>query len=426
MNDKAKHARARFELDCTAGIRGYQKSWFADLQQRVEAGEDFLLVEAVSPHEIFEAMGILFVTNEWWSGIVASRRLSPYYFDLLEQKGFSKGLERYCALSLAGALDNGAHPEPALGGLPKPLAYIQGMPEATRIEFGERNATEMGIPYISVAAPQTGRQMPARWWEVARHGWEEVCPSWQLDYQHEQYNRMIKQLEELTGKSFDMDKLREVNALSNRQQEIFEDIRNMIITAPKSPVNLPEMLGNVMAIQWQRGTQWAVDAATALRDEIRARVDSEQWTCPNETYRFAWAGPGLWQNTGFYRMFEESHGAVFVQSIYMSIAIDGYPRYGDDPVRAIASRYCAFGLYTTDWPAWQAKQHRCDGVITVKASVNALQREMLKREGIPLLALDIDLVDGRTWDEAAVREAMTRFIAEEVEPRRQQRSSGVA
>ncbi len=421
----ATRAKPRFELDCSPGIRRYQKQWFADLRERVvSGGEPFLLMEASSPHEIVESFDIPFVTNEWWSGVVAAHRQSPYYFELLEREGYSTELERYPAVSLGIAIDKGAHPEPAWGGLPKPAMYIQGMPEATRVEFVERVASEMGIPMISLAPPVTGQPMPARWWEVARHGWEALCPAWQLDYLNDRYWQLIRELENLSGRKFDMDRLREINALSNRQQEIFEEVRDMIITAPKSPAALSEMLGNVMAIQWQRGTPWAVDAATSLRDEIRDRVANEQWTCPNEQYRFAWAGPGLWQNTGFYRMFEDSHGAVFVQSMYMSLAVDGYPRYGTDPVRALASRYCAFGIGTLDWQAHDALTHRCDGVVTVKASVYGLLRTVLERAGIPLLVLDIDLVDARTWDEDAVRDSMSRFIEDEVEPRRRRRAAG--
>lgn len=418
--------KPRFELECSPDIRGYQKQWYADLRQRVvEGGENFALTEAMTPHEILEAMEIPFVTNEWWSGIVTAHRQSPYYFDLMEEKGYSPGLERYCALSLAGALDKGAHPEPAWGGLPQPSLFVQGMPEATRVEFGERNATEHGVPFISLSPPQTGQPMPLRWWEVARHGWEALCPTWQLDYMTDKFWDMIHQLEDIFGATFDMDKLREVNGISNRQQAVFEEIRDLIITAPKAPVALSEMLGNVMAIQWQRGTPWALEAATRLRDEIQARVDAENWTCPNEQYRFAWVGPGLWQNTAFYRMFEDSHGAVFVQSMYMSLAIDGYPRYGADPVRALASRYCAFGIGTLDWQAHEALTHRCDGIVTVKASVSGLLRKVLADADLPLLVLDIDLVDARTWDEEAVQEAMGRFIEDEVEPRRKRRLAGV-
>lgn len=416
----ATKKKPRFELECSPEIRGYQKQWYADLRERVvSGGEPFLLVEAETPHEIFEAFDVPYVTNEWWSGIVASHRQSPYYLDVLAKAGYSKTLEMYPALSLCSAIDKGAHPEPAWGGLPNPSMFVQGYYEATRQEFGERVAAETGARFVSVAVPQTGQPMPLRWWESSRHGWEALCPTWQLDYVHQRYWDLVRQLEDLTGRPFDMDKLREVNRIANRQQEVFEEVRDMIISAPKSPVALSEMLGNVMTIQWQRGTQWALDAATRLRDEIRARVDAEQWTCPNEQYRFAWAGAGLWQNTAFYRMFEDTHGAVFVQSMYMSLAVDGYPRYGADPLRALASRYCAFGRGTLDWQAQDAINHRCDGVVTVKASYSGLMQKVLERAGVPLLVLDIDLVDSRTWDEEAVQAAMGRFIEEEVEPRRQ-------
>ena len=55
-----------------------------------------------------------------------------------------------------------------------------------------------------------------------------------------------------------------------------------------------------------------------------------------------YVGAGLWQNLEFFTEFEEKYGAVFVRSNYLSIASDGYLRYGTrDALRCLASRYTA-------------------------------------------------------------------------------------
>ena len=38
-----------------------------------------------------------------------------------------------------------------------------------------------------------------------------------------------------------------------------------------------------------------------------------------------WVGRGLWFNLGFYQHFRSGYGAVFVWSMYLAIAADGYP-----------------------------------------------------------------------------------------------------
>jgi hypothetical protein len=104
--------------------------------------------------------------------------------------------------------------------------------------------------------------------------------------------------------------------------------------------------------------------------------------------------------------------------MYMSIAIDGYPRYGRDPVRALAARYCGIGLGSLDWDIHDAKVHKVDGVVTVANSVSGRARAALAKADLPLLALDVDLVDGRTWNEDVVNSQMRGFIENELASRR--------
>ncbi len=421
MSEPARK-KSRFDLECSPGIRGYQKEWFADLRRKaMEQGAPFVMTEALTPHELFEAFDLPFVTGEWWSGVVAANRQAAYYLKVLEEAGYSKRLERYGAIAMGEGIDAGANPEPVWEGLPSPAMVVCAMTDPTRIEMAERTARVHNARLFTLTMPQTGVPMPSRWWETSRRGWEQIAPAWQLDYTTQLFWRLIHELEDMTGRELDIDRLRAIVEMTNQQNQMFEDVRDVICTAPKTPVGLPEMLGDVMALQWQRGTPWALEQATRFRDEIRQRAANEQWICPNEQYRFSWVGAGLWQNTGFYRMFEESHGAVFVQSMYMSLGVDAYRRFGPDVVRGLASRYSAFGLYTADWQAHEALIHRCDGVVCLAKNISGIMRCAFEQVGIPVLALDLDHVDGRSWDEQAVRDAMSRFIEEKVEPRRRAR-----
>jgi hypothetical protein len=72
----ATHDRA-LELPCTAAAKAYQKTFGAALRERVvERGEPFAVAQADTPHEIFHAMDIPVVSNQWWSAYISAKRLS--------------------------------------------------------------------------------------------------------------------------------------------------------------------------------------------------------------------------------------------------------------------------------------------------------------------------------------------------------------
>src|SRR5690606_18739917 len=58
----------RHGLECTAAAKAYQKAFGTELKARVvERGEPFAVAQADTPHEIFHAMDIPIVSNQWWS-----------------------------------------------------------------------------------------------------------------------------------------------------------------------------------------------------------------------------------------------------------------------------------------------------------------------------------------------------------------------
>jgi benzoyl-CoA reductase/2-hydroxyglutaryl-CoA dehydratase subunit BcrC/BadD/HgdB len=234
----------------------------------------------------------------------------------------------------------------------------------------------------------------------------------------------VKRLEALGGRKLDQAALAAHMARVNTQEEIFAATRRLIAGAPRTPVRMTEQIANVMATQWVRGSDWALTHAQRFHDEVRQRVDHGVACCPGERTRLMWVGAGLWHDTDFYNAFEESHGAVFNWSMYLAFGPDGYIRYGlDDPMAALASRVASFNEYlhhppwAAEWMVAQAREHRIDAALVLRpasmkpaASGRLFIEQALEEAGIPVLAVDADVVDARAWDPVAARHAVRCFL----------------
>ncbi len=325
------------QLEVTRALRAYQRDWFARLREQVfEQGRPYVIGGALVPHEIFEALDLPFITDVWYLGLVAARRQSAYYSTFLADQGYHEGLSRYGALALAVLLDED-NPDKPWGGLPKPALVVTGA--------GDRGADVLarfaGADRIPLEMPVISRPV-TNWWEMSRWQWEDLDQTDRIDVMLEQVNDLVAAAERIAGRKLDIDRLREIVDRVNEQEEYFDEVRTIIATAEKLPARLGEVMGQTMGIQWHRGTEWALHQAHAFRDEIKHRADNQMWVCPHEKYRLMYVGAGLWQNLDFFTEFEDRYGAVFVRSNYLSIASDGYLRYGTrDPLRCLASRYVA-------------------------------------------------------------------------------------
>src|ERR1019366_6837977 len=223
-------------------------------------------------------------------------------------------------------------------GLPKPALISARLTCDCIQRVFETWAEACGTEFIPIDNPGA-TELPPRWWELSRHRWKELFESHRLDLTVAQFQILIAALERITKRAFDPAALRTLMEGVNRQEEYFEEVRDLICKAPKTPVRMNEQISNVMAAQWLRGSEWAINHARTFRDEVKARVDQGIAACPSERSRLMWVGAGLWHDTDFYTAFEEKYGAVFVWSMYLAFGPDGYIRYGlDDPLRALASR----------------------------------------------------------------------------------------
>lgn len=414
--------RSRKSLASLASFGAYQREWFQQVRTEVAAGAPLAVVNANSPQEILRAMGVPFVVNQWWASIAAAKQQSGRYFDLLTKHGYPSDAEAYSAQGLAAAFDDDATQAP-WGGLPRPR-FVQAVlgTDATPRIF-DHWARETGADlFLFERSIESRIDFPIDWWDSLQDRWDATLEPERLDLMVAELRTLIERIEAVSDRRFDPDRFVEILDLVNEQEDYYRRTRDLIAGAHPAPVSISDTMPATMVPQWHRGTVWARDAAKAFHDEVAARHAAGEAACPNERLRLMWVGRGMWSDMGFYQRWEESHGAVFVWSMYLALAADGYIRRaapGQDPMRALAARFVTMGdelrmpTWAGAWHVREAESHAVDGAIAL-SDADPFVLRALRQAGVPVLALDLDNYNREASDAAAIDRRIEDFLTGDV------------
>ena len=162
--------RSRKSLACTAEATAYQKAFGKELRRKVvDEQQPFAIVQADTPHEIFHAMNIPIITNQWWSAYISAKQLSGRYFDALVEAGYPANSCKYCTLGLACTLANDPETAP-WGGLPKPTVLVARLTcDCIQHVFGQW-AEALDSEFFPMEAPAWVDKDP-RWYANAKSDW---------------------------------------------------------------------------------------------------------------------------------------------------------------------------------------------------------------------------------------------------------------
>lgn len=406
--------RSHKALASTADFAAWQRDWFAEVRRKAAEGP-FAVVNADAPQEILRAMDIPYVVNQWWASIVAAKQRGRDYAALLRAADYPSDVESYSAQGLAAALDKDVERAP-WGGLPKPdiLALTAGSDAGPKLF--EAWSDETGAELFVFSRSIEGRwDLPIDWWAGLPERWEETLEAERLDLLTAQLKASIPRLEAITGRKFEPGRFVEVMNLVNEQEDYYRRTRDLIAATHPAPAGIVDTMPATMVPQWHRGSTWGRDAAKRFYEEVAARVEAGEAACASERIRLMWVGRGLWSDMGFYQRWEESHGAVFVWSMYLGLAADGYLRAFDgekDAMRALAARFVTMGdeLRMPTWAgAWHVKEAQTHGVRGAVAIDDAdpFVLAALERAGVPVLRLPMS---NMSLEGDALEATVTAFI----------------
>jgi 2-hydroxyglutaryl-CoA dehydratase, D-component len=356
--------------------------------------------------------------------VVAAKQKAGEYRSKLRKLGYPDDREQYTALSFASSLDTDPSSAP-WGGLPRPsILHAVASGDAMRKLF-EAWARHTGAECLLLERSNSWTDdIRPEWWALAHDRWSELIEGDRLDLMTAELEGVVRYLEQRTGRQWSEARFREVMALVNEQELYYLRTRDLIASARPAPVSIADTMPATMIPQWHRGSTWGRDAGRALYEAVAARVADRIGPCPDEQVRLMWLGRGMWFNMGFYQYFERSHGAVFVWSIYLALAADGYIRRfkpDEEPMRALAARFVTMGdelrspTWASQWHLKEARSHGIDGVVSL-GRVGYFDRLAFERAGIPVLELDVSHVDASGWDDDGIRRTVASFIEDRAAP----------
>jgi benzoyl-CoA reductase/2-hydroxyglutaryl-CoA dehydratase subunit BcrC/BadD/HgdB len=413
--------RSRKTLACTGEATAYQKQYVADLRRRVvDDGEPFAIVQADTPHELFHAMDIPIITNQWWSAYISAKQLSGRYFEVLAERGYPGNGCKYCSLGLACTLANDPASAP-WGGLPKPTVLVARLTCDCIQHVFQQWATALGSEFFALEAPAWPKKDPD-WFRHSRTQWREVYDPDRIALLVTEMRDLITLLENRTGRRFDEAKFQYLMERVNEQEGYLWEAAQAIGRTRPCPVSIAEQMPNTMIPQWHRGSDWAVNHARRFRDEVLERVEQGLGAAAHERIRLMWIGAGVWHDPGFYQALEQRLGAVFAWSMYLPFSGAQYIRELDgDPMSALASRICSMNEvlhlppWMNEWMVSEADRCGIDAAVQLLPPDNRLSQSgtrltalSLEAAGVPVLTIDADMVDARNWD----HDRMVGLVAE--------------
>lgn len=418
----------RDELECTAAAKAFQRNFAAELKARVvDGGQPFAVAQADTPHEIFHAMDIPIVSNQWWSAYISAKRLATRYVGVLDALGYPSNRCSYCTLGLGCTLADDPQTAP-WGGLPKPTVLVARLTcDCIQQVFGAW-AEAMQTEFFAMEAPAWLDTLP-QWYRHSRSRWEEVYGSDRIALLAAEMRELIALLERKTDRRFEPDRLTSLMHRINEQEALLAEAAVIAGEARPCPVSINDQMTNTMITQWHRGSEWALAHARRFRDEVAERAsagvgvrnDSSE---TRENIRLMWIGAGLWHDTAFYRVLEERLGAVFVWSMYLPFAGAQYIReIKGRPLEALASRICSMNEvlhlppWMSEWLVSEATRCSIDAAVMLvppdnrlSQSGTLLSRDALEASGVPTLLLDADMVNTRDWDHDKAVAVVERFL----------------
>jgi benzoyl-CoA reductase subunit B len=364
----------------------------------------------------FDLLPVLPEINALQSGM---RKLSGEYISEAEKQGHSEDVCTYVKCDI-GMLKKG-NIGPTGKRLPKPdlllLSYTGCFTflkwfELLREEYGDVPVAMLHVPYQANGV-------------IEPHQREYVVQQMRTE--------VIPKLEQVSGRKFDEDRLREMLRLSAQAED---DLVWTLESAKLTPSPIDAYFGGVYYIgpifSAFRGTPEAVDYYKALRAEVQERIDAglgpvtPDGPMAREKYRLVVEGPPNWTSfREFWKMFYEEE-AVVVASTYTKVGglyDRGFRHDPDHPLETLAD-YC-LGCYTNlglptrlDLLERYVREYNADGFLinSVKScnsfSVGQLMmlRQLEERTGVPGAFIESDLVDPRYFSAANIKNRIESYL----------------
>jgi benzoyl-CoA reductase subunit B len=245
---------------------------------------------------------------------------------------------------------------------------------------------------------------------------------------------VVRQLQELiaacsriTGRPFDIDRLREVLAFSAQAEEGWSRAKALCKRKPAPFDAYFDSINMMGPINVLRGTREAAEFFDFAVEAYEALAAQQKSPLPAERFRTIVEGPPPYPYYRNFRNLFAAWGAVAVNSTYSTVG--GLWEFGfrHDPQRPLESiaeqmivenltnrsltaRYQQIRRYVEDWEADALVIHSIKSCRLFSAGQGDMREYFTRELGIPTLLVESDLEDPRYYSEAQMRNRIDAFF----------------
>ncbi|MHC4847666.1 MAG: 2-hydroxyacyl-CoA dehydratase subunit D [Planctomycetota bacterium] len=396
------------------------RDWFEDLNRSAEAGEGSAYVFVMGSFaEILRCFDFPIVFPEINSIQTAVRHVAHEYLNDAEDYGYSPDICGYVKADVGVQLRKGAHP---MGRIPKPSVAVLTNACNTYIKWGEIWERMHGTKMVTIDVPGTrGNQPPS----------ERGSASFEHDRQYleTQIRELITTCEEVSGKKFDIDRLRETLGYANVVSDSWKRILDLNRAQPAVFNALTDGTIYLGVANGFRGTKAGADYFRDLVEELEHKAASGIGTLSDDTYRLVFVGVPCYP---IFRRFSElftEWGGSFVCSTYLWFASGGsnvgFQYDVDRPIESLAEgallsvRDAMDSMFHNDTVIEaMADRFDVDGIVyhpikscrTVSTGLADGRRALTERREIPSLFIESDMMDRRVVSEAQLKNRADAFF----------------
>ncbi|MFQ5706605.1 MAG: 2-hydroxyacyl-CoA dehydratase subunit D [bacterium] len=396
------------------------RQWFNELSEAAEQGRGAAYVFVMgSLNEVLKTFDLPVVFPEINSLQTAVRRVAQEFLSEAEDYGYSPDICGYVKADVGVQLRGGQHP---MGRIPKPNLAVLTNACNTYIKWAEIWERMYHIPIFTIDIPGTRAAGTQSWPGDAEFANDRK-------YVAEQIKELIALCETVTGKSFDIDKFREVLSHANDMSRCWQEILSLNQKKPAVFNALTDGTIYLGVANGLRGTAVGGQYFKDLVEEMKYKSSHDIGTLTEEKFRLFFIGVPCYPIFRRFNEFFTEWGGVFVHSTYLWFASGGtnlgFEYDLSNPIESLAE-----GLLVSVRDAMDSMFHQqqailsladpfqVDGVVyhpikscrTVSTGLADGRRYVMKNKDIATLFIESDLMDKRVVSEAQMKNRIDAFF----------------
>lgn len=411
------------------------RAWFDGLGRAAEEGRGGAYVFVMgSLGELLGTFDLPLVFPEINSLQTAVRRQAHEYLNEAEDVGYSPDICGYVKADVATQRRGGALP---MGRIPRPAIAVLTNACNTYIKWAEIWERMYGMPAYVLDVPasrEDGRPVVPG------------APGFERDrrYVAAQLRELIPVLERVSGRTFDIDRLRESMRHANAMSRAWKRVIELNRSRPAVFNALSDGTIFLGVCNGFRGREEGARYFDELVEEMEYKHAHRIGTLVEEKFRLVFVGVPCYP---IFRRFTElfsEHGGTFVNSTYLWFASGGTNRGYEydlrDPIDSLAEGVLVSVSDAMDSMFFQTRalagivdDFAVDGVVyhpikscrTTSAGLADNRRALMAMRDVPSLFIESDMMDRRVVSEAQLKNRIDAFF-EGLQSRRHQAAAGAA